>query len=586
MTWATHLRTLAAALGAFVIFCALVTQLLARALGYAPELGEGLIEMGGAHLYAPFSFLAWSIAWARFAPSLLVLSILIALVCALAAYAVAVVLAKLEPLRLAPASPWRDLASWRELGHYGLLRDDGLALGAVRRHALAPYKFVRRASGGCAFVGEARHTDGAFLGALAAWPGALVLIAARSEIADRLGRADVLRFAPGRHDTLCFNPLLAIRGGAHAWSDARRLACALLSADRTGGEIIDALALVMLDQLLCAPVEARTLADLRRRLIEPTPLVADLCGRWTGAPGADAAPAIWEMARAVRALRAAPDEAVAHYARIDNVVTAFAEPVLANATSAHHLNLAHLVSAAPPCVLALSMEETSGAHTALLIQGVLAQLAALHASAGAAQDLMVAVEAEAVRVLAEHAKQQLPVSPRARVVVQAGDISHAQRLAGETDSLGAVVAIGPQREPSAAALSSLGGQCMTFEPIPHRIPRWRDLLFPAWVARQAERLPVEALKGAGADQAFLVAADQKPVRMNVLVGGGASSYVTTAQPAAHDWSAPPLDHAASAPDSLENPAPAAAATGPGSARLRRVLTRKSAPPAAKGSPAP
>ncbi len=62
---------------------------------YAPELGDGLLEMSGARVYAPFSFLAWSLAWASIAPALLALSVCLALICALAAYAVAAIFAGL-----------------------------------------------------------------------------------------------------------------------------------------------------------------------------------------------------------------------------------------------------------------------------------------------------------------------------------------------------------------------------------------------------------------------------------------------------------------------------------------------------------
>src|SRR5690606_16738158 len=108
--------------------CGLVTQMLARALGYTAALGPPLLDLGSLRLYAPFSFLSWSVSWAPVAPSMLLLSIGLALVCALAAYALAIVFAKLEPIALTEPSPWRGLASWRELRHYGLLRDEGLAL--------------------------------------------------------------------------------------------------------------------------------------------------------------------------------------------------------------------------------------------------------------------------------------------------------------------------------------------------------------------------------------------------------------------------------------------------------------------------
>ncbi len=585
MTWPTHLRTLAIGLCAFALFSWFVTQLLARALGYAPELRGGLIEIGGARLYGPWSYLSWTLTWARYAPSLLAFAICLTFVCALAAYAVAIVIAKLEPIRLTPPSPWRDLASWDELGDYGLLRDEGLPLGAVRRHALAPYRVVRRAAGGCVFLGEPRHTDDALRAALTSWHGPLVLIDARGEIADGIGRANVWRFAPGRSDTLSINPLLAIRGGLDAWADARRLATALLSDGRASAEdaTIDAFTVLMLDQLICGPVEARTLTALRRRLVDPIALVAELCGRWAHTPAADAAPASWELVRAARTLRAEPDRAIAHYTLIDRALAGFADAGLARATSAHHLNLAPFVAAAAPRTLVLSMQGASGEHTAPLLYGVLAQLAALHTSAGAAPDLLIAVEAEAAQILTEYVDTKLPAGPRIRLVVQASDISCAERLAGGPGSSSAIVAIGPQTENSAAALSQRGGRCFTHEPIPHRIPRWRSLLFPAWVPRETERLPQAALRTANADEAFLVVPQHKPVRLKVLLGGGATTYMAANEPAAHDWTAPPL---AAAPLTRDAPNTASSRTPPGatSAKLRRVLTRKSATPSSKGVP--
>lgn len=212
----THLRTLVVLFGAFTICCGLVTQMLARALGHAHQLGPAMLDLGSVRIYAPFSYLSWSFAWAPVAPSLLVLSIWLALVCALAAYALAIVVAKLEPIALADPSPWRDLAGWGDMRHCGLLRDEGLALGAVRRHGLARPQIIRSDAAMCVFVGDPRYSDDAVRAALTSWRGTLVLVDARGDLADRLGRADVLRFAPGRSDTLSFNPLLAIRGGAHA----------------------------------------------------------------------------------------------------------------------------------------------------------------------------------------------------------------------------------------------------------------------------------------------------------------------------------------------------------------------------------
>src|SRR5690606_28558804 len=210
---------------------------------------------------------------------------------------------------------------------------------------------------------------------LSSWAGSLVLVDARGILAERLGREGVLRFAPGRNDAISINPLLALRTGLHAWNDARQLAGALLANTYSAPQsAIDAFALLMLDQLLCAPLEARTLAGLRLRLIDPSALVAELCGRWTAQPKADAAPALREMLRVARAQRAEPDQALTNFARIDLALACFADARLVNAASAHHLNWVQFVSSATPQTLVLSLGNT-GAAGAPLIQGLLAQLA-------------------------------------------------------------------------------------------------------------------------------------------------------------------------------------------------------------------
>lgn len=582
MTWLTHLRTIVIALSAFTLCCGLVTQMMARALGYAAALGPPLLDLGSLRLYAPFSFLSWSFTWVSVAPSLLVLSLCLSLVCALAAYTVAIVFAKLEPIALAEPSPWRDLASWREIRHYGLLRDEGLALGAVRRHAWAKYRTVRSKTRTCVFVGQSRHTDDAILAALRSWTGSLVLVDARGTLAERLGREDVLRFAPGRSDGISINPLLAPRIGLHAWNDARQLAGALLANTyEVPQTAIDGFALLMLDQLLCAPLEARTLASLRHRLIDPAALVAGLPSRWSAEPNTDAAPAIWEMVRVARAQRAAPDQALTDFARIDQALAIFADARLVSVTSAHHLNWADFISTPAPQTLVVSLENI-GPPAAPLVQALLAQLATHHSSADDAPPLMLVVEADAARILAEQQGAKLPVGPVAKVLVQTTDIAHAERLIGAREHARSIVAIGPQTDASAQSLSRGAGYCAVYGPIPHQIHRWRRLLFPDWVKQEVERLPVMALTSALPSDALLLAPDQKPMRMGVLIGGGATRFIVPAALARHDWSTPPVD-------SVRLPETAAVETdlrvvaSATATKLRRVLTRAAAKPANKGA---
>ena len=65
-----------------------------------------------------------------------------------------------------------------------------------------------------------------------------------------------------------------------------------------------------------------------------------------------------------------------------------------------------------------------------------------------------------------HIRGPLPASPNTRAVVQTHNLGDAERLTGEADRLSAVVAIGPQTESNAAALSKLGGKCVTYGPMP------------------------------------------------------------------------------------------------------------------------
>ena len=578
----THLRTMAITIGAFALCCGLVTQMLARALGYAPELGPALMDLGSLRLYAPFAFLGWTLAWAPAAPSLLVLALCMACVCALAAYAVAIVVARVEPIALSERSPWRDLATWRELGHRGLLRDVGLALGAVRRHPWSKHRIVRSDARALAFLGQSEHTDEAVLAALQSWPGTMVLVTARGSLAERLGREGVSRFAPGRGDALSVNPMLAIRGGPHAWDDARRLASSLLGHTRAATPTtVDAFALLMLDQLLCAPLEARTLAALRRRLIDPTALVANLCGRWTAEPTADAAPASWEMVRVARTQRSDPDRALADFVRIDQALAIFADASLALATGAHQLNLAEFVSRPAPQTLVLSME-LAGAAAAPLAHALLAQLSALHAGATNVPDSMVAVEADAARILAEQFATPLPLGANARLLVQTTDVAETERLLRSGESECPIVAIGPQSDRNAQSLSRRAGKCSIFGPLPHGIPRWRRLLFPTWIEQEVERLPAPALEAASPSEAFLIAAQQKPVRMAVLVGGGSTRFIASPDPARHDWRTPPADKAPS-PDTAAIDVASHIPPGPAASKLRRVLTRAAPTAGDKGA---
>lgn len=211
-------------------------------------------------------------AWIAF------LCIVVAMTFVLAAFAVLVVARLIPPVGLPRFELRRGFARWGILRQHGPLVANGLALGAVRRHWLAKPDIVSAPAGNVLIVGDPEHTDAALLAAISAWRGALVFFDTRG-LALTLPRKNVIRFAPGRADGANYNPTFAIRGGVHAWADARLLARSFL---QSGDDALnDAFGALALDQLLTVPLEHRNLGQIRKRLAQPYRVLADLSATWT-----------------------------------------------------------------------------------------------------------------------------------------------------------------------------------------------------------------------------------------------------------------------------------------------------------------
>lgn len=595
INWPTHLRTVLVLLGALALFGGAATQLIGHLLRYDPRLGGGLFEFAGVRFYAPWAALGWAAQWTLQAPWFALLVLILIASCALAAYAVANLFAELQPIALFPPPPWRNLANWRELGDCGLLRDEGLLLGAVYRHALAKHDLIRIPRGHCLFLGDPALTDDVLIAALSGWRGPLVMIDARG-LSNRLHRQNVLRFAPGRTDIAAINPLLSIRG-RHSWSDARLFAQAFLRLDEGQSGLADVLALLMLDQLLTAPLEARNLAAVRRRLIDKQTTLAELCGRWalndfpTSFP-----PEAWEMARVARLLREHIDYGLQALVYIDDALSLVAGAGFAQATSAHHLRFADFVAGGDRQTLVVSLDAADAEAAAPLILGLLAQLASACAGAsGAKQRLLVVIDAEAVRALTPETKREggpKPAPPLRAcedfdLLIQAGDIGHAtglmHRVGLHRDApFDAVVSVGAQSEANAKAVSELGRDFEVHRQKPAYIPRWRRLIFPPWERASLPRLPVDALRAAASGEAFLLLRDMRPVRIAALTGGASrASFISPNQlaPAPHDWTSPPLIWPATATPVEGDQAEVSAHSVATGAKLRRALTRSVTPKA-------
>lgn len=607
--------------GAVTVMFALATQIVAAALCYHTGLGDPIASLFGVKLYAPWQVLLWTVDWLLRDLGVALNLIMLVGLALFAAFGAAALLAAIEPTSLVLRLPRGRFERWAKLGDYGLLRDDGLALGAVARHVLARPDFLRSSHGNVLMLGDPAHTDAALIAAVSCWRGALVVVEAR-DIASRLGRADVLRFAPGRADGVAINPLLGVRGGAHAWSDAMTLARAFMGSSE--GMLVASFAALVLDTLAHGLPKARSFAGMRQALADPPRRLAELCARW--ADGAsDLGPATGELQRVARYWRADGHAALRMLRDIDIALRLFADGDHAVATEGHQLRLADLVSGDGPTTLIIQMTPAREREaSASLVSVLLAQLVAACAPSAdldqlgrvKQRDLLLVIEADALDALtavapssapAQLSKQEPPPlldGPMAlaherglRVLAQAQCIADAAAMIGANDEsldgdlsadFSAIAAIGPQTKASAAALAERAGTVEHWRRWPGdqgRIARW---LLPYWERGAAWAVAPGALKAATASEGLLLIDALKPILCRTLTcDAGKSAFVASASlaPAPHDWDASPLPPSAQSksaalagPPAQQDLAPASSGVGPVSAtKLRRALARRSAP---------
>jgi len=615
--WARSLLTLAVALA---VMLSASTQFVAWAFDQHPALGEPLAMVGGVKLYAPWRVLVWTVAWFAHDVWRALLHVALLAMSMLAAFGLAALVSAIEPMSVS-LRLWRPgFARWGKLSQGGLLRGDGLALGAVRRHALTSYDLVRARSGHALMLGAPVHTDDALLAAMASWRGALVLVEAR-DLASRLPRSDALRFAPGRADALAINPLLAMRGGVHAWSDALTFARGFLRTD--DGWLVACLAALMLDTLAHAPAAARSLSGLRQALADPQARLAAFCARWAERAESDLGPATGELTRVARHWRRDGEAALRTLREIDASLRLFADGDHALAVEGHQLRFADLVAGDGPSALVMQMPPGKEKLTASLVSGLLAQLVSACAAAsdrdhlGRAKnrDLLIVIEAHALAALAVDAAPpanaqwavkkkepwfdaavcgacergvrlllQTPCARDAGAAIGADDDNLADEL---RDAFAAIAVFGPQTAASAQMAAALAGQVRAWRrwtQQPGRLSRW---LFPYWERADAWVAAPEALQCADAGAGLLLIKGVKPIRCRTLIADRASPafvHAASLPPAPCDWDAPPL-----APAPLNATAPLVALSPQSdqaqtplnppiaSAKLRRALARRAAP---------
>lgn len=609
-------RSLLAMAAAVILMLATATQFVALAFGQHEPLGEPVAMFGGVKFYAPWDVLVWTARWILHDAWMALLHVALLVMASLATFGLAALIAAIEPptfaLRL-----WRHgFERWGRMGQYGLLRGEGLALGGIRRHALARSEILRAPRGHALLLGAPIHTDDALIAAMAGWRGALVLIEAR-DLSSRLPRRGVLRFALGRAGSIAINPLLGIRGGAHAWSDALTLARGFLRSE--DGVLTASFAALVLDTLACAPTPARSFSGMRQALADPGRRLAEFCARWADAAPSDFGPASGELTRIARYWRRDGEAALRLLRDIDIRLRLFADGDHALATEGHHLRFVDLVAGDGPSSLVIQAPPGQERMTAPLVSALLAQLVAACAPASdldhlgrrKQRDLLVVIEADALAALIADSKPaalaQWPGKPKplqlfdrpicgasergVRFMVQAtcasdvGALISADDLAEDVrDVFPAIAALGPQTEPSAAMAAELAGQVRVWRRWEHQMGRLSRWLLPHWERADAWVVAPQTLQRAETGEALLLLEGLKPIRCRSLVTNQAApTFLDSASLplARHDWDAPP-------PASLMISAPAAQSAPTenaetnlrapvGGLKLRRALTRRAAP---------
>lgn len=547
--WLAWARNAAIAWVALTLFSTIVTHWFAAIFGYDPRFGEPAAFWFGHPLYDPWRFLHWGLELALRHPGITFLCVLLALILVLAAFAVLALAGLLAPADIPQLRSRRGFCAWDKLGQGGLLGTNGLALGAVARFARRKpailYAPTRYFAGNVAFVGAPRFTDASLIAAASAWPGPLVFVDARG-IVGGLKQRDVVRFAPGYAESTSLQPLLAIRAGPHAWADARLVARAMLGVPVDAA--VDAFAVVILDQLINAPIDERNLTALRARLSQPHRVLTGISAAW-GEELCRAPAPHCEIARTVRTWRKHPNAALAHLTEIDDALVFLSDGAFAGATNTCQLKFAGFVAGHGPRTLALEFPRTHAAHATPLMAAILAQI--VSACAGTSdtgrfrllsnREPLIVLEAEALKLLTAHGALSCLNARSAgagcRFLVQAEQLEDVPQAACDV-----ITVIGPLDERSAELLSKRGGEVAEwrlFSRDEHNLRAWA---LPTWARIERAIVSVGDLVKADATQAHIFVQDLPPIHARALcVNGPPATFLNGAdlKPIAHDWQASP-----------------------------------------------
>ncbi len=242
----------------FVGFLSIGTQYCAAAFHQHPGLGRPLVSVGGAQLYAPWSWIGWSRRFPGRALRTFGVAELLAFLGGL--LSLGILLAAAARLRAGQASTAHGSARWatrRELRHAGMLDDAGVVLcqtddaryssqsdgqGGRRWKLERPGRLIRHAGPEHLLVFAPTRSGkgvGTVVPTLLSWPASVVVYDIKKELWQltagwRRTFSHCLRFEPTGTSGVAFNPLFEVRRGLGEVRDVQTIAEILIDPEGKG----------------------------------------------------------------------------------------------------------------------------------------------------------------------------------------------------------------------------------------------------------------------------------------------------------------------------------------------------------------
>lgn len=380
-----------AILGALLSLVA-ATQFIAGVFDGQAALGAPLLVLGEMRIYPPWALIEWSSAWADVyarpfatAHAILAAGITISLLFA--------AIAQRGRLPL-PAFGRKSWGSFEDARLAGLLGAGGTVLGKLDGEILCFDGPEHQLLVGASRSGKGR---GHVVPTLLAWPRSALVLDVKGELADgderhgfpgtagfRESLGPVLRFAPTRADSCCFNPLFEVRLGPNEVRDVQNIVEIIIDPagdgrhqdfwDRSAKQVLVG---VILHVLYSEPLARKTLAVVREKLRDLQRTSEEM--RTTlhrRNPETNAAEVHPEVLHAAESFLAAEERMQSGVkATAESFFGLFADPIVAEKTGASDFRIADLMCGERPVTLYLQPPPSDAMRLMPMMRLLLNQIA-------------------------------------------------------------------------------------------------------------------------------------------------------------------------------------------------------------------